>query len=148
MADLIDLREAYRAKLIGDATIRTLLGPIAGTSPAEYPVFYRKIRREMLVPCLMLSDTGTMPDPTVPLHDRTVRADVFHLDFEQAEAVLARVKTLWDDQARTRAGIAPIAATGWRIAGFLYTGDGEEEVEAGDVIQRVGVFRLLAYEAT
>jgi len=148
MSDLTDLREAYRAKLTADATIKTLLGAIPGMTPAQYPIFYRKIRREILIPSVMLSDAGTLPDLSVPLHDRTVRADVFHEDFERAEAIAARIVTLLDDKKRTAAKIAPISATGWRIMVFMYTGDGEQEVEEGDVIQRAAEFRLLAYEAT
>jgi hypothetical protein len=140
MADLTDLREAYRAKLTADATIKTLLGAIPGMTPAQYPIFYRQIRREMLIPSVMLSDAGTLPDLSVPLHDRTVRADVFHEDFERAEAICKRIKALWDDQ--------PLTATGWRVMMFRYTGDGEQGVEEGDVIQRAAEFRLLAYEAT
>lgn len=148
MSDLTTLREAYRAKLTADSTLQGLLGAIAGISPAQYPVFYRRIRREMLVPSIMLSDTGTLPDPTVPLQDRMIRADVFHTDFEKAEAILARVQTLLDDGKRMKAGIAPLTAAGWRIMTITYSGDGEEEVEEGDVIQRVGLFRLLAYDTT
>ena len=140
MSDLTVLRAAYRAKLTGDSTIQTLLGAIPGTTPAEYPIFYRRIREEIVVPSLMLSDIGTRPDPTVPLHDRNVRADVFHVDFEKAEAICERIKALWDGQ--------PLTAVGWRVVHWSYLGDGEEEVERGNVIQRAVVYRLLAYEAT
>jgi hypothetical protein len=137
MGDLTTLRTAYRKKLISDTTLTTLLGSIPGTTPPQYPIFYRRIREEIVVPSVMLSDTGTCPDATVPLYDRTVRADVFHVDFEKAEAICARIKALWDGQSLT--------ATGWRVMSFLYAGDGEAEVESGNVIQRVAEFRLLAY---
>ncbi len=147
MADLVKLREAYLATLAADATIQTLLGPIPGSSPAAYPIFYKKVRRESIVPAIVIGDLGTV-EPDVPLHTRTIRADVFHTDFEHAEAIAARIRTLWDDQRRTQAGLPPVTATGWRIATFHYTGDGEEDVEQGDVIQRAEMFALQAYEAT
>lgn len=139
MSDLTDLREAYRAIVTGDATLQGLLRAIEGTTPPQYPIFYGRIRQGIVVPCVMLSDTGTRPDPTVPLHDRNVQADVFHLNFESAEAICDRIKALWDGQ--------PLIATGWRVVFWGYTGDGEGEVAEGDVIQRSVVFRLLAYEA-
>lgn len=133
MADLTDVREAVRAKMVQDATLTTLLG-------GADRVFHLRAKRPTVLPAVAFADSGTTPDATVPLHDRTVRIEAWATSAEQAEEILKRIRTLFARQP------LPIPGTGWRFMGMYLVSDSEEPLEDGDVVGLPLVFRLLLYE--
>jgi len=133
MADVTDIREAVRAKLSGDATLTGMLG-------SGDRIFYQQVRDDQVVPVVLFSDTGTRPDPLVPLHERALRVTCKHTTFEAAEGILERIRVLLHGKPLT------IPGTGWRFMGCYVGADDEAPVADGDVIERSLTFRLLAYE--
>ena len=133
MADVTDVRKAVLAKLLADTTLTALLG--TGTR-----IFHVSARRGETHPALVYQDTGTRPDETVPMHERTFRFSAFHSTADAADQVLDRVRFLLHDKPLT------ITGPGWRFMGCRALADEGEPIEDGDVLSRSATLRMILYE--
>jgi hypothetical protein len=132
-ADVSNIRKSVRAVLTGSAPLTAALG-------AGDRIFYGQVRQAAVFPSVVLNDTGTRPDVTVPLHVRTFTIDIFANSFEQAESIAAIIKGLLDNQ--------PLTATGWKINIFKFSAEREAPFEEGDIVNRTLEFSYSAYDIT
>lgn len=132
-ADLSEIRTAVIAVLAGSAPLASLLG-------GANRIFYGRVRKAAVLPSVVLFDAGTRPDVTVPLHTRTMTAEIFANNYEQAEEIAKTVRGLLDGQ--------PLTATGWKINIFKFAADREAPVEEGDIVNKSLDFTYSAYDIT
>lgn len=133
-ADLTDIRTAIRAVLIASSTLTSLLG-------SGDRVFYGRIRKAAVIPSVILLDTGTRPDVTVPLHTRTLTAEIFANNYDQAEDIAKTIRGLLD-------GIPPNPGPDWKMNVFHFVAEREAPVEEGDIVNKSLDFTYSAYDIT
>lgn len=134
-ADITQVRVAIRKILVDDAT---LLGLLDG----QARVFYLRVRRAADIPAITFTDTGDRPDIQTPYQVRALTFDIWHNNFEKAEAIATRIRTLLDKQA------IPIPSGDFLVNIVWYESDREGPLEEGDLVQKTLEFRYSMYDLT
>lgn len=134
-ADLTEVRVAIRDILVGDAALLTLLN-------GQPRVFYLRVRRTADIPAITFFDIGDRPDIQVPFMERTLTFDVWHNNFEEAEAIATRIRTLLDKRE------IPVPSGNWLVNIIWFDGDREGPFEDGDLVQKTLDFRFSVYDLT
>lgn len=134
-ADITQVRIAIRKILIEDAT---LLGLLNG----EPRVFYLRVRRAADIPSVTFADIGDRPDIQTPYQVRTLTFDIWHNNFEDAEAIATRIRTLLDKRE------VPIPSGDFLVNIIWYESDREGPLEEGDLVQKTVEFRFSMYDLT
>ena len=134
-ADITQVRVAIRGILIGDATLLSLLN-------GQPRVFYLRVRRSAEIPAITFIDSGDRPDVQTPFQTRILTFDIWHNNFEDAEAIATRIKTLLDKQS------IPIPSGDFLVNIVWFDSDRDGPLEEGDLVQRTLEFRYSMYDLT
>jgi len=103
---------------------------------------FRPRRALTAFPALTFFDFGVVPDPTVPLLDRTYQFDGWASTLAEAEAVRERVRALLDRRPGLAEAMAP---SGIRVRAFYWTSDTVLSEQDAEVEHTVAEYRCLAY---